>query len=105
MIKFFKKRDKIIKISNKQSFMNPYVSWIMLVKIFLFLVVVLIVFSLYILYLIKNDDGFKITSDISNNPPSLIEEDLLNKVNESIKRKELNNKNIESGDIRFLDPS
>ncbi len=105
MIKFFKKTNKKINISHKDYFMNPHSSWIRLVKIFLVFGIVLISFSLYLLYLIKNDNGFQVDPDVSNNPPSLINEDMLLKVKESINSKEQNIKNIESGDIRFIDPS
>ena len=105
MIKFFKKTNKPIKIVRKENFMNPQSSWIRLVKIFLALALILIFFSFYVLYLIKNDDGFKNSDDISKDPPSLIREDLLEKVNESINQKEINNKNLKSGDIKFEDPS
>ena len=105
MIKFFKKTNKSIKIRHKENFINPQSSWVKLVQFFLVLGFILIAFSFYILFLIKNDNGFHVEPDKSDNPPSLIEEDLLDRVNESINRKEINNKNIESGNIKFKDPS
>lgn len=90
---------------HKFKFMNPNKHWIVLVKTFIVMSIGLIIFSLYLLFLVRDDNSFQSENNFSKNPPVFVEEDLLEKVKDSIKEKDTQKKDIESGIIYFVDPS
>jgi hypothetical protein len=77
----------------------------MLVRLFLLLALLLIVFGFYLLFQIRNEQFFQIETTTSLNPPILVKEKLLEKVNEAFKNKEMRTEEIKSGRILFSDPS
>lgn len=93
-IKFFLKRKKI----------NPHDHWKILLRIFLVLVGVLILFSLYLLFQIKNEQIFQI--EVKHDDGTvLINQTLLKKVTESFDQKKALEKDIEEGKRVYEDPS
>jgi dolichyl-phosphate-mannose--protein O-mannosyl transferase len=105
MINFLKKIEYKIKILRKLRLINPYQHWFFLVVFFLIIVFVLIIFSFYLLFKIKNDQIFQIDQNLSNSFPSLIKEDILEKAEAGLKKKENKTKEIEKKDFFFKDPS
>jgi hypothetical protein len=105
MNNLFKKVENRIKGLHKARLINPHVHWTMLVQLFLVMALILIIFGFYLLYKIRNEQIFQTTPSFSSNPPSLIKEELLEKVTNSFKKKEILNKEIEAGSISFSDPS
>lgn len=94
-----------VKGLHKSRFINPQTHWELLVKTFLIFALLLIIFSFYFLYKIKNEQIFNITPSSSDTPLNLVKENLLEKVNKSFEEKKLKSKEIKKKDILFLDPS
>lgn len=105
MNNIFNKIINKIKGLHKSRLLNPHIYWTILVQFFLVMAFVLVIFSFYLLYKIKNEQIFQVIPETSKNPPSLIKEDLLEKVYDSFKIKEKRNQEIESGIYSFPDPS
>jgi hypothetical protein len=105
MINLFKKNNKKYKMIHKFKFMNPNKHWLFLVKTFIIMSVGLIIFSLYLLFIVSDDNSFQSANNQSKNPPVFVEEGLLEKVRDSIKEKNTERQDIESGIIYFVDPS
>jgi hypothetical protein len=105
MFNFFKKITNKIKGLHKSRLINPHIYWIILVQFFLWMSFFLIIFSFYLLYKIRNEQLFQVSPTYSENPPSLINEKLLERVTDSLEKKEIKNKEIESGVYSFSDPS
>lgn len=105
MINFFKKIENKVKILHKSRLINPHVHWVFLVQISLLLSLFLIIFSFYLLYKIRNEDIFQTIENPTSNPPSLIKEGLLEKINESFRNKEIRMEEIKAGNVSFQDPS
>jgi len=84
--------------------MNPHVYWRNILYMFFVTMVVLILFSLYFLFNIKNQEIFQITPK-STKSPSLMNEKLLNKITESFDIKLIKEKEIKDGLILYKDPS
>lgn len=99
-------KNLLPKIKNIFSFkkINPHQYWKNLLYVFFTMIIILIIFSLYLLFNIKNQQIFKISS-ISTTPPSLINEKLLNKVTESFNNKTLREKEIKENGKIYKDPS
>lgn len=100
----------LLKIKNKIKSLisfkkiNPHHHWIVLLYIFFGMVVFLVIFSFYLLYRIKNEQIFQVVpSNIE--APTLINEKLLKKVNESFDNKLLREKEIKEGVEVYKDPS
>lgn len=85
-------------------FINPHKHWILLLQFFSIGVLVLIVFSVYVLYKIKNDQIFQTTSVIQDNNKS-IKEDLLKNITESFDKKTKNETGIINNPPVYPDPS
>ncbi len=93
MIKFlekFKKKSSAIHTSEK---INPHKHWMILTRVFLVVVLLLIVFSLYLLYQIKNEQIFQV-DPTNTEKPGLLKEDLLKKVTDSFKQKALKEREL-----------
>lgn len=85
-------------------FINPHKHWILLLQFFSIGVLTLIVFSVYVLYKIKNDQIFQTASVLLDNNKS-IKEDLLKNVTESFKIKSKNETEIINNPSSYPDPS
>ena len=83
---------------------NPHVYWNSLIYVFLVAILILIVFSFYLLFKIKNQQILQITP-ATTETPSLINEKLLKKVNESFDAKLVKQKEVQSGLNTYEDPS
>lgn len=100
-----------IKIKNKIkdiisfSKVNPHNHWKCLLYIFFTIIILLIMFSLFLLYKIKNQQIFQAhpkTTEMSN----LIDDKLLKKVTESFNNKLIKSKEIENSAYNYYkDPS
>lgn len=103
-------KEYLIKIKNKlKDFtpfkkVNPHVHWNNLLYVFFTIIILLIIFSFYLLSEIKNQQIFQITSP-SAELSSLINEKLLNSVNESFDIKLIKEKEIKEGQVIYRDPS
>lgn len=94
------------KIQTKNSFfkINPHNHWNFLLKIFFILVSVLIIFSLYLLYEIKNEQIFQVTVEQQENP-TILKEDLLKKTIEVYNKKSSKILEINNNFSVYSDPS
>ena len=99
---------KLPKINIKNPFnsknINPHTHWKFLLYLFSVVVIFLILFSFYLLFRVKSQQAFKVTP-VTTEPPSLVNEKLLEKVNESFNSKLLKQKEIKEGPTSFKDPS
>ncbi len=102
-ITFTKIGNKLKKILSFKR-MNPHIYWRNLLHAFFVIIVILILFSFYILYEIKNQQIFQITPK-AQGLPSLMNEKLFDKVTESFDSKLIREKEIESGLTKYKDPS
>ena len=96
-----KKQPKSLKVSNM---VNPHHHWMLLLGTFLFVTSLLIVFSLYLLYQIKNEQIFKV-KPVTTQEVSAIKEKLLNAVTEFFDLKAAKEKGIRSNTATYEDPS
>ena len=104
MQKIFKKIKEV-----KQSFLNffkinPHRHWILLLYIFLSLAIVLIVFSLYFLYEIKNEQLFKVSIPVPNKN-DLLKDSLLKNTIKSFDIKAEKESAIMNSQPLYKDPS
>lgn len=83
---------------------NPHVYWNNLLYIFCITIILLILFSLYMLYDIKNQQTLQIAPATSTTP-SLINEKLLDKVNASFDSNLAKEKAIQNNLNLYKDPS
>ncbi|MEK7585716.1 MAG: hypothetical protein AAB477_00560 [Patescibacteria group bacterium] len=86
------------------SVVDPHKHWTMLLWIFLALVTLLIVFSFYLLYEVKNEQIFQVTPTIEDNSIKL-KETLLNEVTESFNQKNKKEAELKANPPSFKDPS
>ena len=96
-------KDKFKKILSFKR-MNPHVYWRNILYVFFLVIILLISFSVYLLFEIKNQQIFQITPK-PGEQSSLINEKLLDKVTESFNSKQAKEKEIESGLTKYKDPS
>lgn len=103
-------QEYILKIKNftkqilRPKKINPHDHWKILLRIFLGVVGILILFSLYLLFQIKNEQIFQIEAKHDDNSV-IINQTLLQKVTESFNQKEAMEKEIRGGERRYKDPS
>lgn len=95
-----------VKLKSVASFkkINPHNHWRVLLRIFFVIVIILVLFSFYILYKIKNKQVFQIKTN-STDQALLINEKLLEKVTESFTHKSIKEKEIKDGSKKYKDPS
>jgi len=105
MKNFFGKIKNKIKVLHKSRLINPHIHWTTLVRLFLFLAFLLIIFGFYLLYKIKNEQIFQVAPSTKESTPSLVNEKLFKKIKESFDGKTIRTKEIENGQILFSDPS
>lgn len=84
--------------------LNPLIYWNNLLRIFSVVIILLIIFSFYILYQIKHQQIFQITP-VPTEESNLIKEKLLNQVNEIFENKKTRAKEIQSELKVYKDPS
>jgi len=74
------------KFNSKSTFSHkrtsPHIYWSNLLYVFFTIILILILFSFYLLNQIKNHQMFQVTS-VPQETPNIINENLLNKINES----------------------
>ena len=96
----------LIKIKNLTSFKktNPHKHWMGLLYFFFTMIIILVLFSFYLLYKVKKQEVFQVAPSTIE-PPALINEKLLKKVNESFNNKLLKEKEIKEKLDLYKDPS
>ncbi len=94
------------KIKSAISFraINPHNHWRNLLYVFFAIIILLVVFSLYLLYEIKNQQMFQ-TEVKPTETSVLINDKLFKKVNDSFAGKLIKEKEIENGIHQYKDPS
>jgi type II secretory pathway component PulC len=100
---FTKIKDKLKSLIPFRK-LNPHTYWNSLLYIFCVIIILLILFSLYILYEIKNQQILQMTP-VSSKSSVLIDEKLLNKVNESFENNLAKEKEVENNTNPYKDPS
>ena len=100
---FTKIKDKLRSLIPFRK-LNPHTYWNSLLYIFCAIIILLILFSLYILYEIKNQQILPATP-VSSGSSVLINEKLLNKVNESFENNLAKEKEAGDNTNPFKDPS
>jgi len=83
---------------------NPHKHWRNLLYIFFVIIIILVLFSFYILYKIKNQEIFQIKPKPTDST-LLINEKLLEKVTESFNQKLIKEKEARDGVKIYKDPS
>lgn len=86
------------------SIINPHKHWGILLSIFSVIIFCLIVFSLYLLYQIKNDQIFQVVPTEQENS-RFIKEDLLKSVTESFDQKSKKENELKNNPLSYPDPS
>ncbi len=99
-----------LKIKNKLKLIsdflkiNPHRHWIFLLYVFFVLNIILIIFSLYLLYEIKNEQIFQIKID-KQIKQTLLKDDLLKKVTDLYDAKAKIEQEIKNKPFLYSDPS
>lgn len=88
----------------KNYSLDPHKQWGIIVKVFFGIVILLIFFSLFMLYQIKNDQIFQATPTIQDSNPS-IKQDLLKKTEDLFNNKSVREKEVKENRVIFKDPS
>ena len=83
---------------------NPHKHWIVMLLSFLIIGGLLIVFSLYILYKIKNEQIFQ-SAPSTNTNSSNIKENLIKQVTDTFEKKAQKTSEIKNNSTIFKDPS
>ena len=96
--------DKEEKIVKDFFNINPHKHWNFLLYIFFILVTILIMFSLFLLYQIKNEQIFQVTVGQQENS-MLIKESLLKNINDLYERKAQKTGEINNNPSPYSDPS
>lgn len=96
----FKKKKK----AQESNALNPHKHWSVLLKIFFGVVSLLVFFSLFLLYQIKNDNIFQATPTIQDNN-IMVKEDILKKVEDFFSEKSQKEKEIKENPPVYRDPS
>jgi hypothetical protein len=104
MNSLFKKIKNKINDLFSLNKINPHTSWKNLLFTFFIIVVLLILFSLYFLYQIRNQQIFKIIYSAPSSP-NIVKEELLKKVEESFERRLIIEKEIKNNLKSYSDPS
>ncbi len=98
------------KIKNKFNFINdffkinPHKHWAFLIYVFFSLVVILILFSFYLLYEIRNEQMFQVQIEQKGNQ-TLLKEDLLKNTTNIFDQKTRNEIDINTNFSAYNDPS
>ncbi len=104
MIKLLSKlKIKHKNVQNPDTF-NPHEYWMILIRIFFVLLIGIIIFSLYLLFDIRNKKEFH-PQVILNSNQILIKEDLLKNIKELFDNKVQKEEKIISNPTPYVDPS
>jgi len=93
-----------LKKIKKNFFINPHLHWIYLLRFFIFISIILILFAFYLFYRIKTDKVFVI-DNVEPNKKVILKENLLKNIEDMFLNKENNLTKIKNGEIFFKDPS
>lgn len=104
MSTFLLKIKNLIKHLSNFFKINPHKHWIMLLYIFFTLTVMLILFSCYILFEIKNEQMFQVKEE-QKEKPNLLKEELLKNTLERFDQKTKVETDITSNPLPYKDPS
>ncbi len=104
MNNFLESTNKSIKSFNDFFKINPHKHWNFLIKIFFILVLALIIFSVYLLYEIKNEQIFQVTLNQQENK-TLLKENILKTVLGDFSNKEAKRLEIKDNPSLYSDPS
>lgn len=104
MENLFKKIKSNISSPKKKAIINPHKHWIMIVKIFFAFFFLLLIFSLYLLYEIKNEKVFYVNTTIKPTQ-ALLKDKLLEDISNSFEEKSKKSIDIKNNSIIFGDPS
>lgn len=83
--------------------MDSHRHWNVIVHFSFFIILIIICFSIFLLYKIKNDQIIK-KSDIKKEPVIFIKEDLLKKIDLYFEEKELKSQDIKNNPFPYGDP-
>lgn len=103
MINIFKKTKKQNYLTSS-GLQNANEHWHMLLRDFFILLFLLVLYSLYLLYQIRNDQASLPNSNLQTKPAEL-KQNLLKNVTESFDKKANNTKNILENSPSYKDPS
>lgn len=92
------------KVNHKIKRVNPHLSWIILLRFVFAIIIILMGGSLYLMYQIKNDQIFNKNYE-PEIPTSVLDKNLLDKVNKIFSNRDANKDVIESNDLLYKDPS
>lgn len=84
--------------------LNPHKHWRVMLWLFSLITVLLILFSLYLLYQIKNEQIFQV-APTSNEGTTILKENLIKNVTETFDKKSKRESEIRSGTSNYTDPS
>lgn len=101
---FFKKTNNKIREIGNLFRINPHKHWNFLVYVFLILVTLLILFSFYLLFNIKNDQIFQVKIT-KQEDQTLLKEDLLKNITNIYDKKASRILEINNGPSVYSDPS
>ena len=102
-------QEILLKIKNKFKNLtifekiNPHKYWNSLLYLFLIITSILIIFSFYLLYQIKNQQIFQVVS-VKKEQLNLIDEKKLKEITESFESRSIKEKQLKEGLILFKDP-
>ena len=100
----------LIKINNLMKSVhdffkiNPHKHWVILVRLFLSLVLILILLSFYLLYQIKNEKIFQVKTD-QKTSGTLLKDDLLKNTTDFFDTRAVNTDKINNAPSPYKDPS
>jgi hypothetical protein len=103
-LNFIKRKDKARAPDDISKSINPHKHWKILLWAFSSTAICLIIFSLYLLLEIKNDQIFQI-KQTQGGTPTLLKDDLQKSVTDSFKQKSNTARDITAGSLSFPDPS
>lgn len=105
MINFLEKFKKPKTSLPLHKDINPHRHWIIMLRVFFIISLLLIVFSLYLLYSIKNTQVFQ-AADVVNKPiKSSLKETLLDSVTKSLNEKDAKEASLIAHPLSYGDPS
>lgn len=104
MNNFILKIKVILKKLNNFFKMNPHKQWNALLYLFFIITSLLILFSLYLLYKIKNEEIFQVVAE-QQNAPTVLKEDLLRNINNLSEKKLKRTAETNNNASVYSDPS
>ena len=92
------------KGAESPSMINPHNHWMVILWVFLVISILLIIFSFYLLYKIKQEEIFQV-APTNNDNTSLLKENLLNSVMQTFDNQEKKEAELKNAPKVFKDPS